>query len=288
MRTAISASWLVGHDKGGHTLIRDGVVVYEDNHIVYVGKHFDGSVDRTIEAHNKLVAPGFIDTHVHYGHRASHRLITDVGRPLFYGQPFLEITVPKRGKKVAGDARWINHGKSAPEGAVELNAAYTVAELIRSGVTTFVELGAQVAVQDALLEQIKKLGSRAYLAPGYDSGHWVGDDEGRLVRLHDEERGVKGFEIALAWIERHDGELGGQVKGLLVPRRVQTTTLELLKRTVDVANETGLPIATHAAFSIIEFHENVAQYSMTPIELLNSVGLLPAEFGYRTLQFYLG
>jgi cytosine/adenosine deaminase-related metal-dependent hydrolase len=274
MRTAINASWLVGHDKGGHTLIRDGVLVYENNRIISVGTSFAGSVDRTIDATNKLVAPGFIDTHVHYGHRASHRLISDAGRPLFYGQPFLEITVPKKGKKVTGDARWINHGESAPEGALDLNAAYTVAELIRNGVTTFVELGAQVAVQDALLQQVKRFGARAYLAPGYDSGHWVGDELGRLERIHDEQRGINGLKIAMDWIERHDGDLGGRIRCLLVPRRVQTSTIDLLKRTAKIADRTGLPIATHAAFSIIEFHEIVAQYMMTPIELLDSLGLL--------------
>lgn len=274
MRTAIRGGWIVGHDNNGHTLIKNGVVVYEDNRIVHVGTEFDGTVDHTIDAGDKLVAPGFIDTHIHYGHRASHRLISDNGRPLFYGQPFLEITVPKKGKKVTGDARWLEHGESTKEGAVELNAAYTVAELIRGGVTTFVELGAQVAVQDALLAEVKRRGARAYLAPGYDSGHWVADEQGRLERIHDEQRGINGLKVALEWIKRHDGECGGRVRGFLVPRRVQTTTLDLLKRTVEIADETGLPIATHAAFSVIEFHEIVAQYTMTPIELLDSIGML--------------
>src|SRR5882757_4407989 len=116
MRTAINASWLIGHNEKGHTLIRDGVLVYEDNRIVSVGTHFDGHVDAVIDAKDKLVAPGFIDTHVHSGHRASHKLISDVGRPMFYGQPFLEVTVPKRGKKVAGDARWADHGEKVPKG----------------------------------------------------------------------------------------------------------------------------------------------------------------------------
>jgi len=285
MRTAIKAGWIVGYDNGGHTLIRNGVVVFEGNRIISVGPTFDGPVDREIDAGDKLVSPGFIDTHVHYGHRASHRLLTDTGRPLFYGQPFLEVTIPKRGKKVSGDARWLDHGESAPEGALELNATYTVAELIRCGVTTFAELGAQVAVQDALLEQVKRFGSRAYLSPGYDSGHWVGDDQGRLERVHDEQRGISGFKIANDWIARHDGTLNGRVRGLLVPRRVQTTTLDLLKKTVDVANDSGLPIATHAAFSIIEFHEIVAQYSMTPIELLDSIGMLRSTLAIGHCNF---
>ena len=161
MRTAIKAGWIVGYDNRGHNLIRNGVVVIEDNKILYAGLNFDGRVDREIDAGEKLVAPGFIDAHVHYGHRASHRLLTDTGRPMFYGQPFLEVTIPKRGKKVSGDARWLDHGEFAPEGALELNATYTVAELLRCGVTTFVELGAEVAVQDALLEQVKRFGAGA-------------------------------------------------------------------------------------------------------------------------------
>jgi len=80
MRTAIKAGWIVGYDNGGHTLIRNGVVVFEGNRITSVGPTFDGSVDREIDVGDKLVSPGFIDTHVRYGHRASHRLLTDTGR----------------------------------------------------------------------------------------------------------------------------------------------------------------------------------------------------------------
>ncbi|MEA2856958.1 MAG: 5-methylthioadenosine/S-adenosylhomocysteine deaminase, partial [Methylobacteriaceae bacterium] len=65
MRTAINATWIVGHGSGGHTLIRDGVLVYEDNRIIHVGLTFDGEVQQTIDATGKLLAPGFIDTHVH-------------------------------------------------------------------------------------------------------------------------------------------------------------------------------------------------------------------------------
>ena len=77
MRTKIEATWIVGHDRGQHRLIRDGAVVYEGNTIVHVGKGFEGHVDTTIDARGKLVTPGFIDTHVHSGTRgyaqAHHR-----------------------------------------------------------------------------------------------------------------------------------------------------------------------------------------------------------------------
>jgi len=78
MRTLIRGQWIVANDGRGHTLLRDGVVAFEDKHIIHVGKTFDGPVDRVIDAGSKLVCPGFIDTHVHSGHRASHRLIAAV------------------------------------------------------------------------------------------------------------------------------------------------------------------------------------------------------------------
>ena len=42
MRTLIKATWIVGHEAGKHRLIHDGVVVYEGNKIIHVGKTFDG------------------------------------------------------------------------------------------------------------------------------------------------------------------------------------------------------------------------------------------------------
>jgi len=274
MRTRINASWVVGHANGEHRLIRDGVVVYEGNAIVYVGKNFEGHADRVIEAKGKLAAPGFIDTHVHSGHRASHRLITDTGRPMYYGQPFLEISVPREGKIVKGDPRYLKHGDAGAAAAFQLNATFTVAELLRNGVTTFIEYGSQLRVQDALLAEVKRLGTRAYLAPGYDCGRWVGDEQGRLKRVRDDAMGLTGLETALDWIAQNDGAGGGRVRGILVPREVETSSLELLERTRAAADERRLPIATHAAYSVLEFHDIVREHMKTPIELLHDLELL--------------
>ncbi|HET9714920.1 MAG TPA: chlorohydrolase family protein [Pseudolabrys sp.] len=274
MRTLIKASWIVGHEAGSHRLVRDGVVVYEGNTIIHVGKSFDGPVDKTIDAAGKLVAPGFIDTHVHSGHRASHRLITDTGRPMYYGQPFLEISVPKEGKVVKGDPRYLKHGDAESQAAFELNAAFTVAELLRNGVTTFVEFGSQERVQDALLSEVTRLGVRAYLAPGYDCGRWVGDENGRLKRVRNDELGLKGLETALKWIERHDRKADGRIRGILVPREVETSSIALLQRTREEADARKLPMATHAAYSVLEFHDIVREYMKTPIELLDDLDML--------------
>ena len=76
MRTMVKGGWIVGWEGDTHVLFRDGVVVYEDAHVVHVGSRFDGRVDRTIDAAGKLVSPGFIDTR-----RSLAASATSFGRP---------------------------------------------------------------------------------------------------------------------------------------------------------------------------------------------------------------
>src|SRR5437016_12124689 len=217
MRIKIEATWIVGYERGHHAFVRDGPLVLEVNRILYVGKGFEGRVDQVIDAKGKLVCPGFIDTHVHSGHRASHRLITDTGRPMYYGQPFLEISVPKEGTRVGGDPRYARPTDADAEAGNRLLATFTVAAMLRNGITTFMEFGSQVRVQEALLVAVDRLGLRAYLGAGYDSGRWVGDKKGRLKRVIDEAAGRQEFGRALAFIRRVDGTVHGRVRGLLAP-----------------------------------------------------------------------
>ena len=197
MRTRIACGWLVANEDGHHTLWRNAELVYEGNSVVFVGERFEGSVDHEIDARDKLVSPGFIDTHVHSGHRASHRLISDIGRGDYFGQPFLEITVARERTRVGGDPRYVRPDDSSAAEELRLNAQLTVAELLRNGITTFVEFGSQLRVQQALLQSVGELGIRAYLGQGFDSGRWVGGDGGKLVRVVDEASGVRYFDLAL-------------------------------------------------------------------------------------------
>jgi cytosine/adenosine deaminase-related metal-dependent hydrolase len=274
VRTKIECGWLVGHSGAGHVLWRDAVLVYEGPEILFVGQDFTGDVDQVIDARAKLVIPGFIDTHVHSGHRASHRLITDAGRPDYFGQPFFEISVPKAGTRVGGDPRYARPDDRAASEDLALNARFTVAELLRNGVTTFVEFGSQLKVQAALDEQIGELGIRAYLGPGFDSGRWVGGADGKLTRVVDEAAGVRELELALDYIERRAGAYNGLLRGILVPREVETCTLDLLRTTAREAAARRLPVAIHAAYNILEFFDVIREHQMTSIELLEQLGLM--------------
>jgi cytosine/adenosine deaminase-related metal-dependent hydrolase len=256
-----------------HTLWRDGVLVYEADRIVYVGQAFTGAVDHEIDARGKLVSPGFVDTHVHAGHRAAHRLITDTGRRDYFGQPFLELTVARAGLRPEGDPGYAKPSTTR-SGVDEMAALFTVAELLRNGTTTFIEFGSHVRVQEALVDAADRLGIRAYLGPGYDAGRWVAGPHGQLQRVTDEAAGWRDFEAALEFIRRTDGRLDGRVRCVLVPREVETCGPGLLEATRRAAGELGTPLATHAAYSVIEFFQTVLEHRMTPIEMLDASGVL--------------
>jgi cytosine/adenosine deaminase-related metal-dependent hydrolase len=268
----VQGGWIVGFDGKSHTLWRDGVLVYEDDRVLHVGRAFDSGVDRELDARGKLVSPGFIDTHVHAGHRAAHRLISDTGRRDFFGQPFLEITVARTGLQAEGDP-----GYAKPEGgrsADRMAALFTVAELLRNGTTTFIEFGSHVGVQAALRDAAERWGIRAYLGPGYDAGRWVAGDRGQLQRVVDARAGWRDFAAALDFVRCHDGAVDGRVRCLLVPREVETCGPDLLEATRRASAELGMPVATHAAYSVIEFFQTVLEQRMTPIEVLDISGLL--------------
>ncbi len=264
----------MGNDDRGHTLWRNAELVYEGNTILFVGEKFTGRVDKEIDARDRLVIPGFIDTHVHSGHRASHRLISDVGRPDYFGQPFLEISVAKEGTRVGGDPRYVRPDDRSAADELAFNARFTVAELLRNGITTFVEFGSQLKVQEALLGQVEELGIRAYLGPGFDSGRWVGGADGKLVRVIDEAAGEREFELALDFIEKKSGACNDRVRGILVPREIETCTIDLLRAAAREAKERKLPVAIHAAYNILEVFDIIREHQMTSVELLEHVGLM--------------
>jgi cytosine/adenosine deaminase-related metal-dependent hydrolase len=273
-RHRMRCTWLVAHDGSGHTLWKDADLVWEGDRILHAGPAFDGAVDVEHDATGQLVIPGFIDTHVHSGHRASHRLISDVGRPDYFGQPFLEISVAREGTRVGGDPRYVRPDDNSMAMDLKMNARFTVAELLRNGITTFVEFGSQLRVQQALLAEVGELGIRAYLGPGFDSGRWMGGAGGKLIKVDDAAAGEREFALALDFIARHQGACDDRVRGILVPREIETCTMDLLRRAAVEARARKLPVAIHAAYNILEVYDMVREHQRTSIELLEDVGLM--------------
>jgi cytosine/adenosine deaminase-related metal-dependent hydrolase len=272
--TLIKGEWVVAFDGRSHVLIPDGVVVVDGNRVVHVGHAYDGTPEHAIGGAGMLVAPGFIDVHVHAGSRALHRLFSDSGRPELFGQPFLEVAIARPGTAHSGGPNVDREtGMTAAE-RTQLEADFTVVELLQAGITTFLEFGAKLPMQEALARSVTQLGARGYLAAGFESGTWSCDDAGRPLFNWDEAAGRAEFDAGLAFAGRVTGGADDRIRTALVPRFSETCSKDLLASCLSAAREMGMPVAMHAAYNVHEFYQIVTREGATPIAYLAAQGLL--------------
>ena len=264
---------MVGFANGGHTLVRDGVVVLDDDRVHAVGSSYEGTADLELDARGKLVSPGLIDTHVHPGTRATHRLLADAGQKRLMGQIFLEHGINPPGRHAPGDFRYAE-GRDAQRAPEDLGALFTQVELLRNGITTYVDCGTRVSYLETEVAVAERTGLRAYLAPGFQSSILQGTAEGNWERDTVYSRGKEEFAAAQDFIRRYDGALDGRIRGMLFPRETDFCNAELLRATRAAANELKVPIQIHAAYNPAEWHTIVEEYGCTPIEYLAETGLL--------------
>lgn len=254
----IKAGHIVAYQNGGHTHLKDGVIVVEDDRIAYVGKTWEGTADEVIDATDKIVTPGFINTHVHMSESPLDRsFVEDRGPRNFYLSGLFEFLTARDGA-ITDQAR-------------KASVAFSVPEMIRTGTTTVVEMGAQ---GDYVAEQCEKVGLRAYIGEMYRSGRWFTDD-GRSVKYEWwEDDGRERMAHAVDFIEKLDKRGNGLLKGFLTPAQVDTCSEALLQATARVGREMKVPVALHVSQSVPEFQVMVQRNGCSPVEWLNKIGFL--------------
>src|SRR5919109_1296428 len=225
MRTKLQGGTVVGFDGHTHGLRRYGVVVWEDDRITFVGKTYDGPVDRTLQAPERLIMPGLIDLHWHAGVRANWRLTSDHGDPQFFGAGFPNT-----------EAGWRGAFYAMSTAEAETAATLNVVELLSGGCTTLVEVGASALLVEQLALQVERFGVRAYLGPGFRSASQYRDADGVVQYDWDEAAGHQGLEAACRFIAAHEGQANGRLRGLLYPLQVDTCSHELLQATRQAAD----------------------------------------------------
>ena len=257
-RVVIRAGWVVGFDGAGHRLLRDGVVVVEGERIVYVGRAFEGDVDETVDARDRVLTPGLITTHAHIGGSPLDRsFIEDRGSPQFWYSGLFEM-LPVRGGAQDEEA-----GRACVD--------FSMAELLRGGVTTCMEIG---GLGDYVVDRAAHYGLRVYMGLTFRSGQWRTRDGRRVVWEWDEEAGRHGLRRAVEFFKQHDGAHGGLVRCYFSPSQVDTCTPELLIEAKRWADETHRPYTVHTSQSVVEFNEMLQRHGKTPVAWLNDLGVL--------------
>jgi 5-methylthioadenosine/S-adenosylhomocysteine deaminase len=257
-RLAIRAGHTIAFDGRGHRLLRDGVVVIEGGRIVHVGPRPDGPVDETLQAPDRVLTPGLISTHAHIGGSPLDRsFIEDRGEPRFWYSGLFEM-LPVR-------------GEAQDEEASRACVDFSMAELLRGGVTTVMEIG---SLGEYVVERAAHYGLRVYLGLAFRSGRWLTRDGRRVVWEWDEEAGRRGLARAVDLFKKHDGAHGDLVRCYFSPAQVDTCTPELLQAAKRWADETRRPFTLHTSQSVVEFNEMLGRHGKTPVAWLADLGVL--------------
>ena len=203
-----------------------------------------------------MVMPGLVNIHSHPASEPLNKGWNDeIGSPKLYNSSLYEIMPIFR-----------------PD-AEGVKAAFRVAlcEALMSGVTTLVDLS---VAHDGWIDLMAESGIRGVLGPMYRDARWY-TDNGYLVQYEwDAAAGRRAMETALGIVRRHERHPSGRLSGMVIPSQIDTCSAELLRDSHAEALRLKVPFQTHAAQSIVEFHEMTRRHGMTPIEWLDSLGVL--------------
>lgn len=277
MKSLIQGGYVVAFDGNEHQIIKDGVVVFERDRIVFVGQNYPGAVDRRIDAKGCLVSPGFIDGHFHSGINASDYLLNDSTKADFFAANYLAHGAPTR------DGAHAAHLKD-----VEIGQRFSFIHVLKSGVTTALEVGGPGAEPERYVDMVDQVGIRCATGPSFKNVNFFHDREGRLEYDWDDARGSEGLKRAVEFAKRYNGACKGRMTAMLFPGHVDSCTPLLLRDTQRAAQEGGLRIQIHATINLFEFHTVMRRERCTPVELLEKSGFLNREVSLAHCIFISG
>jgi cytosine/adenosine deaminase-related metal-dependent hydrolase len=277
MKTLIQGGYVVSFNGKEHEIIKDGVVVFQNDRIDFVGKEYAQPVDKKIEARGCLVSPGFIDTHFHSGINASDYILNDSTKSDFFA------------------ANYLAHGGPTREGAhaahlkdIDVGQRFSLIHLLKSGVTTTMEIGGPGAEPERYVDMLDQVGMRCYTGPSYKNVSFFHDREGRLEYDWNDQRGSEGLKKAVDFAKKYNGARNGRINAMLFPGHVDSCTPQLLKETKNMAGEAGVRIQIHATINLFEFHTVMRRERCTPIELLQRIGFLDPDVSLSHCIFISG
>jgi cytosine/adenosine deaminase-related metal-dependent hydrolase len=202
---------------------------------------------RVIEAHDALVVPGFVQTHVH--------LCQALFRGMADELPLLDWLRSRIWPLEAAH----------DEASLAASARLGVAEMLLGGTTTILDMGT-VRHQDAVFEVLRDAKIRAVSGKAMmDRGTGVpkGLRETTKGSLAESERLLRDWHGA--------GE--GRLRYALAPRFILSCSEKLLRAAGELARATGTLVHSHAAEHSGEKHEVRAQLGMDDVDALASYGL---------------
>jgi cytosine/adenosine deaminase-related metal-dependent hydrolase len=206
--------------------------------------------DRVVDGRRKVVIPGFVSTHTHVGYTLFRGRAEDAGLACVTGQYFPMSTVVTRDERLA-------------------IGSLTYAELLRSGVTTVLEMEEDADVYAPFVE---RLGIRSSM------GVMLHD-----VPVEDLRRGQYRFDPALAeaqlrqaigFAESWHGRAEGRITALMTPNMTISSSPAQLRAAREAADRLGLRLSIHLGWGPSEVVTTRRLHGQSPFEYASAHGLL--------------
>ena len=226
-----------------HRVIKDGAVAIKDSEIIWIGTRAEAGEQflpaQKLDAGGKVVIPGLVNTHGHWAMTLFRGLVDDV--PL---------------------EAWLD--KIWKVEAAQINAETMVAgtelamvEMIRGGTTCAADM---YWYYNESFDAVLRAGFRMVNGPSF------ADIPGF------EERKKESYNAAIALLDRYQGQ--PLIQQCVQAHATYTTNMKILEDIRKIAEDRDLLFITHAAESKGELAMVQEKYGKTPIEVLDTAGLL--------------
>lgn len=217
-------------------------IFIEASIIKKIGKNLKINADEILDGENKLLTPGFVNAHTHLGMSYFRNYADDLAL-----MDWLQNEIwPIEAKLNAEDIYW--------------SSMLSIIENIKSGVTTFCDMYYEMdRVGDAAIES----GIRGVLTRGMTDVDGKGEEK------------LQEFD---ALYNNYHNRSDGRIKVVPAPHAIYTCSTGFLKEISDNAKKLyDNIIHIHLSETLTEVENSKKEYGMTPIEYVNSLGLLDSQ-----------
>ena len=235
----IHCQWLISM-ADGQAPVHDAYLKIVDDKIVEAGPWREAMIEpgsELIEAQDKLVMPGLINTHTHAAMVLFRSLADDLALDSWLKEKI-----------------WPLEEKLTPED-VYAGTRLAICEMLRSGTTAFADM---YFFMDEVARAVEESGIRAVLARGL---------------LGTGPEAEKKLEEAIETGKRWKGKAQGRITTMLGPHAPYTVPPEFLRQVVAASRHYQVPLHIHVAETRNELEEISKEYGKRPVAYLAEHGV---------------
>ncbi|NLY21467.1 MAG: amidohydrolase family protein [Tissierellia bacterium] len=255
MRTLYYNAYIITMEEG-IGILEDGALLVNNNLIEDIGNSDDMLKKYTnnnkVDFEGKIMLPGFVNTHTHSVLTVLKGLAEDVN------------TI----KAVYGWMTTVNEIITEEDSYILSRLGQL--EILSSGSTTIVENSTKM---NGVAKASEELGNRIVLSAGK-----IHDYELEPIRrgqyIYNKEIGKQTMEEAMLLIEKWNGKADGRITCNLYPHATETCSMEILKEIASISKNEKMGVTLHMAQNTREVQRIREVYDKSPIEYMESVGLL--------------